>query len=251
MKNQANTTLKDLLFKPVVLSTTTGPRLMIIYGHDVIIEHTVGSSGELVKNRKESIKLLDVSRTVEFGHATIEVLNIEDHNKVLEKIKTIDTSECSHDILLATSMLIEEMTMLTDRLNNMSNALSAIKKISETQEESNNFDSGNLILAGSSEPLTHIVFETITGEKVNLHDVLSEQDIRNIGGVLLDIVMSHVDQDLENQDFLKKLLAEIEYKLIEALPSGLKAGDININLNAVVAEIKKFRDLDHTDMEQE
>jgi hypothetical protein len=99
-------------------------------------------------------------------------------------------------------------------------------------------------LAGSNEPLAHIVFKTITGDKIDITKNLSPQDVATLGGVLLDIIRNHADEDMDNvnEEFLKKLRAEVEYKIVESLPASLKAGDIRINMEAFVDEIKRFRE---------
>jgi len=247
MSKDHNANIREILFKPIIVKTEIEERFVFIYAYNCVIEHVLSNDGQINKNHKDIVKFIDIQKSIAMNTTIIDEMTVTDRKKFRSDIVEIPISQCFQDIIHATSVVIEETAEISQRMTEMQNILSAIKKCSSELKYSVSPSHGNIVLAGSEEPLAHIVFKTITGENVDITKNLSQDDIILLGQVLLEIIHLHMEDDLENEDFLKKLKAEIEYKIVESLPSTLRAGDIHINLEAFVEEIKRFRDTEQSE----
>lgn len=239
-KHKENFNIGNFLFKPIIVRTELEERFIIIFSYNSITESILDDNGEVQKNHKDVIKFLDISKTTELGGAIIDSFVISDKKKFKESTIEIPAAQCFQDIIHIASVVTEEAQQLNERLIDTRNVIAAIRKASSSMK--NVHSQGNLILAGSEQPLAHIVFKTVTGNKLDITKDLSREDIGTLGEILLDIIHKYMDDDLENPELIKKLKAEIEYRIVDSLPMTLKAGDVNINLEAFVEEIKRFRE---------
>lgn len=246
-RSKNNNEFSNMFFKPVVIKTDVEEKFGIIYSYNSVSEHNLDDEGNVIKTHKDIVKFLDIARTMALGSAVVDSVIVDNRRKFVTSLTEVPISQCFQDIINSTSVVLEEVTELNERLNEMRNVLSAIKK-SASVLRATNASQGNIVLAGTNEPLAHIVFKTISGDKIDITKNLSSDDITNLGGVLIEIIRGHINDDIDNptEDFLKKLRAEVEYRIVESLPVGLKAGDIHINIEAFVDEIKRFRE-DHNE----
>lgn len=245
--SKSNYYLDKYLSKPIMISTDLGEKPVLIFNYSLINEHIVDSTGKINKRNKDQIKYLDIFSSMEIGFPVLDSFIIEDKKKFEEHVTEMLPQQYLSPVLATTGLVTEEYKNLTDKLGDITNLLNAMKKCVEVAQEGN--DQGSLTLFGSKEPLSRIVFETITGEKIK--DSLTQQDINRIGSILIDVIQSYIESDLKNPENIKKLRAEIEYKIVDALPDNLKAGDVIINLDAILQEIENFRGIDPEEQENE
>jgi hypothetical protein len=241
--------LEELLFRPILVKMpeTEESHLAIIYSCDTSIEQTLNSKGKRYKKISDTIRLLDVTRTLEFGQPVLETFKV-DIKRFKNIAQIVPAADHMNEIIAATTLILSEVNRLNEMMANFASIVTTIKSV--TQDNMPNQEAepeGNLILGGTKAPLAHIVFNSINGEQ-EWEKMLSQKDIIKIAEVLKGIMEAHVSSDLQNEEELKKLRAEIEYKIIDALPDRLRAGDIHINMEAIIDEIRRF--LERTEGDQ-
>jgi hypothetical protein len=238
--------IKDLLFKPLLQVGGEEQCVVIIYAFTTITSRIINLEGEETDKKIDTLNIFNVTMTIDTGNPVTETFQIQNATEFRKQFEIIEEVEAvQEEIMAAISILVDEMqdinhqlSMLTGQLDNYNHLVSAVKYLSK---ESDKINEGNLILAGSTNPLAHVVFKTISGKKDIIQNILEEEDILKIGGVLMEILSDKIRENLEDQDIIRKLAAEIEYKIIDAIPDHLKAGDINIDMNAIKEEILRLK----------
>lgn len=247
--------IDEFIFKPIQLKDpkTEESRLVIIYKVDVSNKIFLDDDQKKSTNTSHTLGLLDVMRTIDRENPVFANFNVEAIDKFKNNCTIVDPEEFAEEIDFCMSIVFDDMIETNDRLNEVSMILSNLQQINselpdcicdecrqETEDEQEK-DNENLILGGDSGPLAHLVMRSIEGVKQKL----KKDDIDKIGNVLLQIIKSHTDTDFQVKDTVEKLKAEIEYKLVDALPSVLKAGKINLNMKAILEEIIINKDEDN------
>jgi len=249
--------LDELLFKPVLVKANDQERLVIIYGCDTVIEQSLNGRGKRNKKVVENVKLLDITKSIEFSQPVMETISITNPNRFKKYASIVSSRDYIGEIVAVTSMIVAEATRLNESLTNLSSIMVTIQSITNEslapakQEES---EQGNLVLVGQTQTWAHIVFKALTGNQ-DLEKALSPKDVETIGGAIMEIISDHIHSDLNNEDTVRALKAEIEFKILNALPDNLRIGDIHLNMDAIVEEIKRFQDhhngKDDTEEEQD
>lgn len=239
--------LEDLFFKPVIVRANDEERLVIIYGCDTVIEQGLNSRGKRSKKIVENIKLIDVTRSLEFSQPVMEVISITNANRFKKHATVVDAKDYIADIVEVTSMIVGEANRLNQSIMNLTSVLTTIQSITvspepvQVEEQPSGDEQGNLVLVGQNQPWAHIVFKALDGKK-DLEKALTQKDVETMGGAIMEIISDHIHSDLNNEETVRALKAEIEFKLLNALPDNLRIGDIHLNMDAIIEEIKRFQD---------
>lgn len=240
--------LKNITFKPLISRINDIEHLVMIFGVDVINSQSINSAGNEQQDSQLSIQVWYVSETLRIGMPITEIITISDVDRLIKDVEEIDPEEVEEDLLAGCEILIMHMAEISREMMRLSKAISAAKlsRVSMGQNSK-----GQLVIQGTDVGLSQICFSTINGKELNLN----KDEVEKVGSVIGSVIMEHIHDDLtENIDnFKKKLKAEVEYKILEALPPRIKANDININVDAVLEEINKIQnsneDLDDEDEE--
>jgi hypothetical protein len=249
MKRNSKKTLDNLLFKPLKVNLEEGEKFMVIFGHECITNTEIGEDGKKQKHVQDVVKALNITESISTGNIVIDSYAL-DLDEFLPHVEIVSGVTHLAHIVTVAQQLGREIIELGAKINDCNAALLTLRDItknvlgtSSLDGKNQESDSGNLILGGTTEPLAHIVFKTVAGNKTeDLAKVLRPEEVMKIGVVLKQIVESHVSTDLEDQENVRKLKAEIEYKIVEALPNNLRAGDVTINTKAILEEIDRLRD---------
>ena len=236
--SKEGTRINDLLFKPLVYNTGDEEKFMLIYNCETKINQQISPNLKKSKKVVEVLRIIDITSTLQSNRIVTETCLVSSLKKFKDNVKIVSIAECIDEMVRVTALLLGEMTVYGQKMSELSSILASIRSLTKPEEA---IDSGNIILAGTEEPLAHIVFETVSGQKEAMQEVLTHKDIQRMGEVLGNIIMSNLDLDLGDEERVRKLKAEIEFKVIDALPHNLKAGDVNIDIKAVLEEIKGFQ----------
>lgn len=232
------TRIDELLFKPIMYNTGDHEKFILIYDCETKISQIVSPSLKKTKRTTEVLRVIDIKSTLETNRITTETCVVSSLKKFKANVKAVPVDTCVDEIVRVTALLLGEMTVYSQKLSELSNILSSIRSCTKTEAT---IDGGNIVLAGTEEPLAHIVFQTVSGQKEAIEKVLTQKEVQRMGEVLGSIIMSNLDLDLDDEERVRKLKAEIEFKVIDSLPNNLKAGDVSIDINAVLGEIRGFQ----------
>lgn len=241
--------LENLFFKPLRLKTELvdggefDEIIIIIYGHTTQTSTVISpTTGKQQTTNIVTFNMLNVTETIINGYPIIETRQVADASKILESLEIIENDNDIHEeVYEVIQVLSTAMQELMGQLANLSNAMASLKCIMSDDKDIKN----QLLVNGDEAGLAYIAFNAI-GKSTS---TLSPKEVEKIGSVIMEIIASHVGSEIESETFANKLKAEVEYKIIEAMPAKMKAGDIQINVNAIIDEIKRFREL--PDMEEE
>lgn len=231
-----NQRLEKYLFRPLLMNQ----KLIMIYGYSLNQTKTIDTNFKFTNKTNYIVNLIHISESIIQGEILTENAEITDINKFFKIAILPEEGQFIEELAMITNMLEESIESLLDQSNSYLKAANATKSIlhrleSQTKEDKDNEE--NLVIATPTGGLAHIVYNTI-GEKYQL----KEADVVKIGNVITDIVANHTDIDTEDEEAVKKMQAEIEYKIIEAMPIQLKAGEININMDFILSEIEDLQD---------
>lgn len=190
------------------------------------------------------IKTLNVDSTIETGVPVLDNLEISNAEKFFNSIEEADVEDVATELLVATNLINTNTLMIKERLEQLQTAYHTMKNMFEDHTK---LDEGNLVIGSESGGLAHIIFNTVDGETVKL----KTEEIEKIGQVIINAMMLNSDIDLENKQEVDDLVSEIEFKIIDSLPSTLKAGNFNINKDVLIKEIQALKEEFSSDDEDE
>jgi hypothetical protein len=231
MQKRYRNSLEDLLYKSIKI--TEEDRIIVIFACDTHVQHAISQKGKPDKQIVHVIHALDLTTSMTNSAPYIDSWVIQDVGKFKRGIEIIEKEECSEQLITLSTFLVGEMSSLSQRMQACAQALTTVRYMTGSQQH----DKGNLLITSDQSGLAHIVFSTVTGDTAKLE----KRDIDRIGRVIMDVILNHVSIDMDDSKQVKDLEAEIEYKIVEALPDHMKAGDIAINMKAVLFEIRKFQ----------
>lgn len=228
--------IDSLLFKPFAIKDESGQeKLFIFIGGDETLNKTLSDKGKLTKKNIYILYLFDITDTINSGEAVINNWQISDWNKFKSNLREVPFRECGDLLVMSSNIIVDEINNLTKRASDLNQAITVVRHIAK--KAGNGDDIGTIVINGSENNLTQIVFKTITGDSVDL----KKDDVDKIGEVIMEIVMDHAEDNLDDPEQLKKIRSEIEYKVVEALPDYTQAKNIKINMDAIIEEIKKMK----------
>ncbi len=235
MSRNGKSSVEDLLYKAFFIIDGEDKRLVYIFGCDTEIQQRLSPSGKPEKKYVSAIYILDVTKTIEEGIAIIESFIVSDPKKFRANIEIVDPDEHMEQLALAHTILHSEMAGLANRIQSYGQALITLKHIAGNSPK--NKGRGNLVLGTEGSPLASIFYNTVTGDVARLE----REEVEQVGGVIMQVIMSHLSTDLDDAEELRRLKAEIEYKLVDSLPNHIKAGNVHINMESIVDEIRKYQ----------
>ncbi len=241
MKKNTKKLLEDHLFKMIRVKGDQSEKIMVIFGHESTTSTEIGNKGTPIKVQKDFLRFINITDTLNTGSVIIDYFNV-DIDDFLKNVEILSPIQQMGSIVAIAGELEEEVAGLTGKIADCMSALMTLKAlVKDVLPQNNDENSGNIIFGGTTEPLAQIVFKTVSGAKVNIPEMLKPDDVVKIGMILKNIVEEHVSDDLTDEKLIKRLEAEIEFKIIDALPNNLKAGDVRINTKAIVDEITSLR----------
>jgi hypothetical protein len=238
--------INDILFKLLSLKGLNGEKkLGIIYNYDTVSRTSVDAFGKIFTENAETIYFIDVNQTILTGEPILETFTINNKDDFKKNVKVLNTKSFSRELNETFSILFDSIAIIRDQMLTLSKALSSVKhcnvaKLVDVSE-------GNLIIANDQSAIAHIVFNTIKGNTAHL----SPQEVEKIGNGLMEIIISNIDTDTEDENALSRIKQDIEYKIIETLPNSVKAGNINISMDSIIKEIKKIQENGFNDDEDD
>lgn len=230
--------IQNLLFKPLSVTDSMGQRMIVIISTSTEIKTSLDVSGAIVEKMIENIKFIDIVASLQNGEPIFFSNELGDVDKFIESSKEIDPKTIGEELLELSMMVSLKFELLAKEMSDCQSFLSVFKKLIETSQSTENL---NLILGGSKGQLAHIVLNSVNGKNVDLGKSLNQKDIEKIGGVLIEILMENIDIDPDDPQSIKNLSAEIEYKILEAMPNTIKTGDINLNMEFILKEIENLK----------
>lgn len=228
----------DLLFKLLsVKDPTSGKdREIIIYSANHTETKSIDMLGKVDNNTTIMFNIVDITASIENNEAVFDQYRINDLQKFRDTTKAFElTTETSLIVQSIIAVLFEDLELLHKKIQIITSATNALRFVANNRKTFNS--EGNIILAQGDESLANIVFKTVDGEAVNP----SGEDSLKIAQAVRSVVLAHLDIDTEDKQEVDALQREIEKKILESLPDYLAAGDMEVNMPAI---------LDHIDMIQ-
>lgn len=198
---------------------------------NLLLQKQFGPNGKENLRNKTYIEILDVTTTISTGNPVTESIEVIDEEKLTNQFEIIDENDLE-EFTEVSKILAANISFLRQRADSITSALNAIKNVSNNDQE------GNLIIGTDSGKLAHIVFNTIQGNTASLED----KEVKHIGSVIMETMMSNLEIDLENDQEVENFIGNLELKIIDSLPQTLKAGNITINKNGLLKEMKSCKD---------
>ncbi len=224
MKNK----IDSILYK--MYRVKNDDRLILVYNYYSDSSQSISPSGRKRKNSNTILGIVDITSSIREKRVIIDTFHLLDIDEFIDSIEETSISENEDKVIFITSILLNEMNMLSQKTNEISQAMMSLNFLNKREHT----DKGGVVIANEQSQIINIVYKTINGSMAKL----KKEEIIKIGGILSEIMTDHSAMDTDNQDEIKKLTAEIEYKLIEALPNHVKAEDVSINTAVIVDEIR-------------
>ncbi len=227
--------LKEYLYKILFVDETES--LIMIYTLDTKVQQLLSPEGKPLEQISYDIHYVNLTRSLMENSTILESYTIQDIQAFKENVEIVDPQECKDDILDVGSRITVEMSMLANKMQELTQAFSTFRYLLGSEQDIVNNQSAFVVSDGVSN-LAQIVFKTVTGDIATL----DKEDVERMGKTILDTIASHAEIDTKSKESVKKLSDELEYKLIEALPDRMKTEDVHINMDAILSEIKNFQD---------
>ncbi len=234
-KKDPKSSVEDLLYKPLLFSTSEGSRLALIYGCDTEIQQRLSVKGKPDKSSTDTVHILDITKTIEQGFPIVEACNISNAQEFRSGLEVVDADDYMDQMIIVHTILQAEMSEIASRMQDCGQAIICLKHVASSTNK--NKSKGSLTLGTETSPLASIFYSTVTGDVAGLE----QKEIEKVGGVIMQIIMNNLSTDTEDAEKIKKLKAEIEYKLVDSLPDHMKAGDVHINMESILEEIRKYQ----------
>lgn len=235
MQKREKYSITDLLYKPLRFINEGEDNLIIIYSLDVHSTNTLSAKGIPQTTNTTTIYILDLLKTIATCSPVLDSWVIADQKKFVKNVSVVKFDDEQDNVLVSSSIIISDLNNILAKVQEYNKALTALKAISGAFEK--NKDNGKLIIAQQETGFAHIVYKTMTGDIAKL----SEKEVDKIGNVIMDVILAHIDINLDDTEQVNKIKAEMEYKIIEAMPSVMQTNAIHINMEAVINEIRKFQ----------
>jgi hypothetical protein len=225
--------IDDLLFKPLVLTEQEGEKLIVIYSYDHELSKCLNIKGKTVTNTVINVQIYDITASMLMDEPILTVNQVTDIKKFREAVQEADPKAYAEELAFATNMLMSEMNSMSIRLQALAKAFTTLRFVDNSVGSNRN----NLIENSESDNVFQIDLNAITGNKTEL----GVDDATRATNLIYDIIMHNLSTDTNDEAHIRKLKAEIEYKLIETLPNTLKAGELNIDMQPILDQIRLFQ----------
>lgn len=227
--------ISEFLFKPIIIDLDGEERTIIIYNVETSVSKVLDDNGKILTKDKTYVEVLDIETSILTGNPATEVIEITDEDKFISNLSDIENTEESFTSLETMyQMLNANLAFLKQRSISISSAFNAVKSIVKGPQKDNE---GNLIIGGDSGGLAHIVFNTIKGDTLKLTD----EEVNNVGQLVIDTIIQNINIDLENEKEVNGFIETLELKIIEGLPTSLRAGNITLNKDGIIKEIQSCK----------
>lgn len=238
MSKKKDNSIDDLLFRPLILKDGDNERFIIICGSDAHVHQSLSEKGKQVKNIVNMIHMLDVTQTVCNGQPVLDSWVIASSKDFRKSLTELDITKHMDEVVAASSIILGEMSGLANRMKSLSSAMTTLKFVANKYAGVNSgSDTGNVVIGSEDQGLAHIAFKTLTGNVAKLR----KEDVEKLGSSILQVIMSNIDTNLDDENELNKIKQELEVRLLEALPPDVQVGDINLNVQGIIDEIIKMR----------
>lgn len=239
--------MQEFLYKPVYIKSLDAE--ILIFAIENNCQSFVGIDGKVTKENCLIIRYIDINKTLQLGNPIVDSINLINPEVFFKDSEVIDTEEYLPLLMEVSSVLVKEISDLTNVIKSYTQVLTAMRAHASSSGKvnlSNLQDKSALIIQGTNAGLAHIVFKTITGNTA----LLKPEDIDKVGKTIGEIVNknANTDKNFSEQENLKKLKDELEYKIIDSLPIQMRAQDVGINMDAVIEEIERIRNGEDDDL---
>jgi hypothetical protein len=239
--------IKDLLYKFIAIKNTLGERkIVLIYAYDINIQNFIDLEEKKSEKTRYLIYFVDVLGTIENQQTRYITNLVSNVDEFISNISELSEEESSEYIYKCQDIVYNDLLEINKEAINFGKIISAIKYANSSLSNS----TGSIIIGSNRQGVANVVYSAIEGE-VNF----SEEDIDKIAKVLNDVVLTYAISkiDLSKDENIKKLNAELKYKIIEVLPTNVKADDIDLNTNFIIKQIEdmQYHQFDENDEEEE
>jgi len=236
--------VSDLLFKLLLISdkpeeaniNDENIHLVIPISSNVNIKENLNPSGKITRKVEQSIQILDVNATLESGQCMFQSIFFDIIEEFKNKTKPVDSAPFAIEIATLNSIVLSNINTLTQQLQSLGSTLSVIRNININNDDKQVVENDlNVIIGNESTGLVHLVLNDVQGNKVKI----KKSDAEKIGAVINEVMLNYLNTNLDESENVRKLKAELDYKIIEALPNQVRTQDLNINMDVIINEIKE------------
>ncbi len=230
-------TIAHLLFKPLILTDDNeNMHLTIIFAIDEKQTISLSATGKKSINKTTIAKVLDISSSIDLNKIIAREVAVQNEKEFCHQFEQINKNEIpkyAEELSAISYILMDQIASLSKELEFCGQIFNSMNLISNDNKIMGS--EGEILLTNNYDGLVSILFKTADGDTAKL----KESDIKRLSSVVRDIVHDWIDKNLDAESEVKRLESEIKYKLIDALPAGLTAGNMQINTEVIIDEIKK------------
>jgi hypothetical protein len=226
--NEQELFLKSITYKPIILDDGIDERLSIIYSYETNSAKLLNIDGSETEVLTSTIYLIDINATLALRHTVLDKYIIVDWQKVKDAISLVDPNIYYQALSAANTIIYSEMNGLAKTLETLAIAANTIRHITKTNEDQ--------ILDHTEDQLIALAHEIVNGPI----DQLEKKDLTKIGKLIIEILTENNEINLDDPESLRRLKAEIDYKVTDIMPDKMR--NININMPSVINEIKKIKE---------
>lgn len=199
---------------------------------------TIAASNNVkfIKNKIYTLFVLDIGASLNSGVPIIEPWTITDEKKLQENVEILEKDPELLDMIVDLSdILYSRMSELDRETQLIASSCNGLKYFVNDGKEAGS--EGQIIINTDDQNALNIVFKTIDNNAAKLKN----SDIEKLAKILNEIITNNLEIDTKNDDIIRRLSAEVSFKVIEALPPHISADDINVNTKFIIEEINKIQ----------
>lgn len=223
--------IDDLLYKVFLLKYNDEEKLILIFKHKAISEHTIDLDGSSKNKITNVLSIVDINSSILVNRPVYEEFFYEDLSEFEKNISSANIIEHAYSLNTFYSVTLNYIDGLEKEVETSQDILSSLKFCSNKNKD---IDANFSIINDEMKNIVNVPLKSIHGDLSHV----TQEDIQRINDVIKEVIHNHLSIDENNPKEIKKLKAELEYKLIEALPSNFSIKDIDIDVPFILSQIK-------------
>lgn len=214
--------IDDILFKPLLLTIDKQePHLVVFVASKDILEKKINEKGEVTETKMILVNILDITISVESGMPDIQTYTV-DPEKIKESVQVVDKEHYQEELGMMSELLQQIVTQYSNDLQEFVKAGFAIAK--NLQKD----DGKEIVFQGNKQQDFIKVKFNLNNEKI------TKEDIQKVIGVIQQTIAKNIDIDVSDKSKVSDLKDQLEYAIIEILPSTMTIGDIAIQEKDII-----------------
>ena len=200
------------------------------------------------ENVSYNISYLNIDQSLDRGKITSSNVNFSTLGEFLNTIELLEPEayvEYQDELDAINHIIMIESQTLANIINTNARIFGSLRELIKDEDESEN-ESGTLSINNNSgTEIANVVFTTLDGDVKALE--LTTEDIQKVGNIIVTTIIQNLDIDTKDKKQVGGLKDLIQLRVIEGLPTKLKADTIKINEEKIISEVKRFKLMSEND----